>query len=116
MPSRRPSSALARCCSALRRWLRYTRLFHLPLSDWLRGWRDRHGDVSAGRGRPHVPEGTPRPRVSLDLLLLENRFSPDDMLGLGLSVRGMPLSTPGMVLLAGWSGDAPGAHIPIAVA
>jgi hypothetical protein len=113
----RPLPAIARCRAALRRWLRHTWISRLPLLDWFRGRHDRSRGAGRanGRGRQRVPEGMPRPRISLDLLLLENRFSPDDVMGLGLSVLGMPLSTPGMIFLQGWSSGWPREQVPVAV-
>src|SRR5262249_5099335 len=109
------SSTLARALGTLRRWLRFTWMSRLPLRGRFQGLGERFAGTRNGRCR-HTSQGEPRRPVSLDLLVLEGRFSPNDMIGLGASALGMPLATPGMIFLEGWPGPRTAYAAPDAVA
>jgi hypothetical protein len=96
-------SPLARGFGALRHWLRHPWTWRPLLRGYFQGLGALLPETGNGRRR-HLPKRRPRPPVSLDLLVLEGRFSPIDVIGLGVSALGMPLATPGMILLEGWLG------------
>jgi hypothetical protein len=89
MKTRAFSSALSRCRTILRRWLRFTWLSRLPLLGPL-PW---YGTVRPPRRRSGGPPKILRPRLEV----LEGRWTPDDI----LSAASSPLRIGSLMLLAG---------------
>src|SRR5258707_992481 len=102
----RPTPPVARTLSRLHRWLRDTWLGRIDLTGWVSGW---HEWLFEFRGATTKR----KPSAQLDLQSLETRMSPDDPIGIGLMVLGMPLMTPMTVLLQGWSGGQAGGGLAV---